>query len=63
MTEQINDVDDPVARFLAAGGKIQHSEYKQSGRAEGASTSIWGTRKPGRPAADAPTPIIEPEEE
>lgn len=63
MTEQIKEVDDPVARFLAQGGVIQYSEYKQSGRVEGASTSIWGTRKPGRPAADAPVPVIEPEEE
>jgi hypothetical protein len=63
MSEQINEVDDPVARFLAAGGKIQHSEYKQSGRAEGAGNNIW-SRKPGRPKADAPviTPDIEDKE-
>jgi len=63
MSEIIDDVDDPVARFLAAGGKIQHSEYKQSGRVEGASYSMWGARKPGRPAANAPVPTIEPTDE
>jgi len=63
MSEQVNELDDPVARFLAAGGKIQHSEYKQSGRVEGAKFNPWGTRKPGRPAADTPAPIIEPEDE
>lgn len=51
MSEEIKEVDDPVARFLAAGGKIQHSEYKQSGRVEGASANIWGRKKPGRPPA------------
>lgn len=51
MSEEIKEVDDPVARFLAAGGKIQHSEYKQSGRAEGSSPNIWGRKKPGRPPA------------
>jgi len=63
MSENVNELDDPVARFLAAGGKIQHSEYKQSGRVEGAKFNPWGTRKPGRPAADAPVPTIVPEDE
>lgn len=61
MSEQINEVDDPVARFLAAGGKIQHNAYKESGKVEG-SSNIWG-RKPGRPPADAPAPVVEPEDE
>lgn len=59
MSEQTTEKDDPVARFLAEGGKIQYNEYKQSGRVEGASNNIWGTRKPGRPAANAPAPIID----
>jgi len=63
MNKQIEEIDDPVARFVAAGGKIQHSEYKQSGRVEGAKFNPWGTRKPGRPAADAPVPVIMPEDE
>jgi len=63
MSEQTKEIDDPIAIFLAQGGKIQQAAYKESGRAEGASTNIWGTRKPGRPAADAPVPTIAPEEE
>jgi hypothetical protein len=51
MSEDIKEVDDPVAKFLAAGGKIQHNEYKQSGRVEGSSPNIWGRKKPGRPPA------------
>lgn len=50
MSEEIKEVDDPVARFLAAGGKIQHNAYKESGRVEG-SKNIWGSKKPGRPPA------------
>ena len=63
MNEQINEVDDPVTRFLAQGGKIQHGAYKESGRVEGAPTSMWGARKPGRPPASAPVPIIEDTDE
>lgn len=55
--------DDPIARFLAEGGKIQQAAYRESGRVEGAGTNIWGTRKPGRPAADTPTPTIALEDE
>ena len=62
MSEQIKEIDDPVARFLAAGGKIQHSEYKQSGRVEGAKFNPWGARKPGRPPTTAAAPIDEPEQ-
>lgn len=61
MSEQIKEQDDPMARFLAEGGKIQQGAYKESGRVEGASNNIWGTRKPGRPPADAP--VIKPEED
>jgi hypothetical protein len=63
MSEQIKEQDDPMARFLAEGGKIQQGAYKESGRVEGASNNIWGTRKPGRPAANAPTPIIESDDD
>jgi len=62
MSEQIKETDDPIARFLAEGGKIQQAAYKQSGRAEGASTNIW-SRKPGRPKADAITPVVDTEKE
>jgi len=62
MSEQITDIDDPVARFLAEGGKITQGAYKESGRAEGASTNIW-SRKPGRPKADAITPVVDTEKE
>lgn len=51
MSEQIKEQDDPIARFLAEGGKIQQGAYKQSGRVEGASYSMWGAKKPGRPPA------------
>jgi len=61
MSEQIKEIDDPIARFLAEGGKIQQGAYKESGRAEGASTNIW-SRKPGRPKADAPVITTDPEE-
>lgn len=61
MSEQITETDDPIARFLAGGGKIQQGAYKESGRAEGASANIW-SRKPGRPKADTPVITIEPED-
>ena len=57
MSEQNKEVDDPVARFLAEGGKITQGAYKESGRAEGASINIW-SRKPGRPKSDAPAIIV-----
>lgn len=64
MNEKIEEVNDPLAEFLANGGKIQYNAYNQSGRTEGGSSSPWGTRKPGRPAANAePIPTIEPDEE
>lgn len=62
MSEQIKEIDDPVARFLANGGKIQQGAYKESGRVEGAKFNPWASRKPGRPAADA-VPILDPEDE
>lgn len=49
MSEQITEIDDPIARFLADGGKIHQAAYKESGLAEGTSANIWGRRKPGRP--------------
>lgn len=61
MSEQIKEVDDPVARFLADGGKIQQNAYNESGRVEGSGTNIW-SRKPGRPKADAPVIAPEPED-
>lgn len=61
MSEQITEIDDPIARFLAEGGKIQQAAYKESGRAEGAGTNIW-SRKPGRPKADAPVITVQPED-
>jgi len=63
MNEQIEEANDPLAEFLAKGGKIQQGAYKESGRVEGAKFNPWGTRKPGRPAADAPVPTIAPEDE
>ncbi len=65
MSEQMTELDDAMARFLAQGGVIQQAAYKESGRVEGASpASMWGARKPGRPAATAIVePTIEPEDE
>lgn len=62
MSEQV-EVNDPLADFLAKGGVIQQGAYKESGRAEGAKFNPWGTRKPGRPSADAVVPTVEPEDE
>ena len=59
MTDKINEIDDPIARFLAEGGKIQQGAYRESGRVEGAKFNPWGARKPGRPAANA-EPTIDP---
>lgn len=61
MSEQVNELDDPVARFLAEGGKIKQGAYKESGRAEGSGTNIW-SRKPGRPKADTPVITTDPED-
>jgi hypothetical protein len=51
---------DPIAEFLAKGGKIQQIPSGVSGRVEGAPTSAWGApRKAGRPAQADTVPIIE----
>jgi hypothetical protein len=64
MNTQVNETDEAIARFLAQGGKVTHGAYKESGRVEGASFNPWGSRKPGRPPANAaPVPTIEPEDE
>lgn len=62
MSEHIEEVNDPLADFLAKGGKIHQAAYKESGRVEGAKFNPWASRKPGRPAANA-APVITPSED
>jgi hypothetical protein len=64
MSTQVNETDDAIARFLEQGGVIRMGSFNESGRVEGSSMNPWGSRKPGRPPANAaPIPTIEPEEE
>jgi len=61
-----NKEHDPVAEFLANGGKIQYGAFRESGRVEGAApANAWGARKKaGRPAAgDDVEDLAEDEEE
>jgi hypothetical protein len=52
--------DKAIEEFLAKGGVIQQIKTGVSGVPEGSTYSPWGApRKAGRPAADAPAPVVD----
>ena len=52
--EQQAATDDAMQRFLAAGGKIQQLDYRQSGRTEGDGYNPWGAGRKKKSADAAP---------
>lgn len=55
---------DPIAEFLAKGGKIQQIASGVSGRVEGSPTSAWGApRRAGRPAQADVAPVLEEDDD